>query len=334
MTEPAMATTPQAAAEPAAPLLEGAAIDLRRELLDLQTSLRFSDNKLAPKIGISPSLFSQWKSGKYAGDNRGVDVKVRNWMDAQRAKERSRRGLPEAPQFLRTPLAAKVLSVLEFAHQQGDVGVVGSVAGEGKTIAIEHYRENHNNVYVLEVMNGAGSVGAVMKSLCETVGIYGVKNVVADYQTAIIHRLKNRDALVVIDEAQHCSINALDAVRGIHDKTQCGLVYSGNTEVWTRLTGGRAPALAQLYSRVGMKMVLPRPTRDDVAIVAKAWNVEGKAELELLFKISQTPGHLRVMTKALQRAAIYARAAKDQGGKINAILIANAWRALGGGSLE
>ncbi len=334
MTEPALATTAQAAAEPAAPLLEGAAMDLRRELLDLQTSLGFSDNKLAGKIGISPSRLSQWSKGKYAGDNDETDRLVRNWMDAQRAKERSRRGLPEAPKFLRTPLAGKVLSVLEFAHQQGDVGLVGSVAGEGKTIAIEHYRESHNNVYVLEVMNGAGSVSAVMKSLCESVGVYGVKNVVSDYQTAIVHRLKNRDALVVIDEAQHCTVNALDAVRGIHDKTLCGLVYAGNTEVWTKLTGGRAPALAQLYSRVGMKMILPKPTRDDVAILAKAWNVDGKAEQELLFKIALTPGHLRVVTKALQRAAIYARAAKDQGGKINAGLIANAWRALGGGSLE
>src|ERR1035437_1267786 len=48
--------------------------------------------------------------------------------------------------------------------------------------------------------------------------------------------------LLVIDEAQHLSVAALDQIRSIHDATDLGIALVGNQQVYARLTGGNRAA--------------------------------------------------------------------------------------------
>ena len=44
----------------------------------------------------------------------------------------------------------------------------------------------------------------------------------------IVQGLRGREGLLIIDEAQHLLLPALESLRSIHDATACGLVLMGN----------------------------------------------------------------------------------------------------------
>ena len=75
----------------------------------------------------------------------------------------------------------------------------------------------------------------------------------------IVQRLQGTKGLLIIDEAQHLSLLALESLRSIHDATACGLVLMGNESVYANLSGRRSAEFAQLFSRVGMVLKLENP---------------------------------------------------------------------------
>ena len=75
----------------------------------------------------------------------------------------------------------------------------------------------------------------------------------------IVQRLQGTKGLLIIDEAQHLSLLALESLRSIHDATACGLVLMGNESVYANLSGRRSAEFAHLFSRVGMVLKLENP---------------------------------------------------------------------------
>ena len=75
----------------------------------------------------------------------------------------------------------------------------------------------------------------------------------------IVQRLQGTKGLLILDEAQHLMLPALESLRSIHDATACGLVLMGNEAVYSRLSGRRSAEFAHLFSRVGMVLKLENP---------------------------------------------------------------------------
>ena len=75
----------------------------------------------------------------------------------------------------------------------------------------------------------------------------------------IVQRLQGTKGLLILDEAQHLMLPALESLRSIHDATACGLVLMGNEAVYSRLSGRHSAEFAQLYSRVGSVLKLENP---------------------------------------------------------------------------
>ena len=75
-------------------------------------------------------------------------------------------------------------------------------------------------------------------------GLRDLVNSAAYIQRAIFQKVRNTSGLLILDEAQHLTVQALDMVRAINDQTSIGLVLCGNDRVITQMTGGnRAPFL-------------------------------------------------------------------------------------------
>jgi DNA transposition AAA+ family ATPase len=118
-----------------------------------------------------------------------------------------------------------------------------------------------------------------------------------------------KPALLIVDEAQHLKLEAVEALRAIHDSTGVGLVLSGNESVYAKLTGGtRRAEFAQLFSRVGRRLRLDRPSPGDVAAILQAWRIEGIKERELCQQIASLPGGLRGLVNVLVDATTAAQA--------------------------
>ncbi len=274
----------------------------------LTTDRKLSQVSVARAAGISGGTLNQWLAGKYLGDNEGVDNKMRIWLDADQARRAAGESMPTAPGFVLTPTAQRVLGALAYAQTAADIAVCYGGAGLGKTTAIRQYQKENPNVWVATMAPSTAGVVTALQEICEAMNIApggGARSM----QKAICKRVRDTHGLLVIDEAQHCSVAALDEIRGIHDATEIGVALVGNDGVFARMAGGRnAQQLDRLYSRVGKRLSLRQSTEADIDAMVKAWGITDNKCRTTLIEVARRPGALRTLTKTLRLASMHALA--------------------------
>jgi len=279
----------------------------------------------AREISISPSALNQWLQGKYAGSNEEIEAKVENWLSARGREDAAAGGLPAIPAFFRSPSSQKILDTLAYGQMAGDIVCIYGGPGVGKTVSLRQHRDTNPSVWIATMAPDSAPVVPALEEVAEAVGIKDASGGARKIARAIRRRVEGTRGLLIIDEAQHLSVAALEQMRSIHDATGIGLALVGNEAVYARLTGGtRASHFAQLFSRIGSRLFISRPTIGDVRALAAAWNVKGKAELDLLQQIASKPGALRGVSKVLAYAAMSGGEAE-----ITVSALRHAWSNLG-----
>lgn len=303
---------------------------LRAEVRLLMDQEGLSQADAAREAGVAYGTFTPWMGDTYRGDNAGVAVRVRRWLETRRERARTAAVLPTAPGFIATKTAERLIGLLQFAQAAPDFAVIVGGAGIGKTCAITEYQRTNSNVHVLEAEPCHASPANMLLALAEQMGV--VEKQWSRLSRAIAGRVRAAGALIVIDEAQHLSTPALDQLRAIHDKAGVGIAVVGNESVYSRLQGAeRGAQFAQLYSRVGMRITQPRPRASDLCDLIKAWGVTGEKEIRLLKAIGSKPGALRGMTKTLRLASMQAAV---RGEPLSAPHIRAAWAQLSASAID
>jgi len=286
-----------------------------------------SQGKVAKEAGISPAALNQWLRGRYKGDNSEVESKLEKWLAARERRVVVGETLPTRGAYIATPAGERIKGVLSYTQAAADLSVIYGGAGVGKTRAIKNYAASAPNVWVATMRPDTAGVGACLEEISEAVGLK-MPGRAARQSRDLSAKLEGTGGLLIIDEAQHLSLAAIESIRSIHDKAEIGLVLCGNESVYARLTGGsRAATFAQLFSRIGKRLRLSQPNKADVAALADAYGVTGKEERQALFEISQKPGALRAVVKTLNFAALLA---SGNGDALNYHYISAAWKELGG----
>ncbi|MDI4664684.1 AAA family ATPase [Xanthobacter autotrophicus] len=305
---------------------------IRAEVRIIMAEEGLTQADISKETGIAYGTFTAWNAGTYKGDNSGFAIKVRRWLETRRERKRTHSVLPKAPSFVATPTAQTVMEIMAFAQAAPDLGVVVGGAGIGKTTAIEEYQRQHSNVYVVTAEPCLSSPNNMLSAIADELGVIERRNTYVS--RAIVARLKGASALLVVDEAQHLSSQALDQLRTIHDKARCGVIVSGNESVFARLQGGetKGAQFAQLHSRVGMRIVQATPRARDICALVAAWGIDAASpEANLLKLIARKPGALRGLTKALRIANMLAA---GSGEALSARHIRQAWSQLSSSSLD
>lgn len=287
-----------------------------------------SQAAIASQSGINKSRLNQWLKGVYKGDVPAVESDIRRWLDSRETATRVVGQLPAAPDWVETPSARAVLSALSFSQMAEAISVIYGGAGVGKTSTITRYADQAPNVWVVTASPSTAAPGPILSRIAQKLGIRtgGALHLV---EAAIIERVSATRGLLVIDESQHLTPRALDAVRSIHDAAGIGIALVGNEIVYTQLTGGnRSVGFAQLFSRVAKRVRLTRARDGDVAALLDAWQVKDKASRQLCLEIGRRPGALRGLSQTLRLATMFA--ASTGGGALQASHIRDAWRDLGG----
>lgn len=307
---------------------DGSTRDLRTEVKALQAADPvLTQAEIARQSGIGNTRLNQWLKDRYPGDNATLEADVARWVDAYKARQLESRSLPKAPEFVATPSSERVLAALNYAQIAGDIAVIYGGAGLGKTSSVEQYRRQSPNVWVATMSPCTAGAVPALEEVADALGIE-ISNGAARLQRAIIKRMRGSMGLLVVDEAQHLSVAALDAMRSLHDATGLGLALVGNETVYARMTGGnRAAYLDRLYSRIGKRVYLTRSTGGDIDALVDAWGVSVSGCRKLLKEIAVKPGGLRGLTKVLRLASMFAVAA---GREMTCDDINAAWRDLGG----
>jgi DNA transposition AAA+ family ATPase len=300
--------------------------DRLRALMD--GDKRMTQSRVAKEAGISSTTISQWLGGIYGGDNEAIEAKLLRWIDTTQAQRAVNDQLPRAPDYVATPSAEKVIDALRYAQVAGDIAVVYGGAGLGKTTAIQQYSRGAPNVWHATMSPAAASVVPCLEEIAEVCGVTTATGGASRLHRAICRRVAETNGLIVIDEAQHLSVAALDQVRAIHDATGVGIALVGNEAVYARMTGGnRAAYLDRLFSRIGKKVRLVKSTAADIAALLTAWHIDDSSCRGQLVEIASKPGGLRGLTKVLRLASMHAAAHNR---KLCCEDVRSAWRELGG----
>jgi hypothetical protein len=267
-----------------------------------------SQAAVSKEAGVSATTFSQWLGGKYAGDNEAVDTKVRLWLEAADARRAAGNVMPTVPSFVATPTALRLLGLLGYGQMAGDIVIAYGNAGVSKTSASEYYQASSPNVWIATMEPSTRGVVTCLQEISEALGLDtsgGARAMVK----RINKRVKDTHGLLILDEAQHLSYDALDQVRAIHDATGIGIALIGNEGLFSQLSGGRnAAKLDRLHSRIGKRLQLKQPTEADVVSLIQAWGVTEEKCRATLMQIARGPGALRTLTKTLRLASMNANA--------------------------
>lgn len=223
------------------------------------------------------------------------------------------------PSWVDTPTSRAIWTSLMYAQATPTIVLIHGGAGLGKThTARQYWIEKSNSpkpgaytrnptVYMVTCHPGMSTVTSVLCAISEALGRGGdaYRN---DVMTRQILQAVMPGDLLIVDEAQHLEIKALDQIRYFSDVGQIGIAYLGNDEIYTRIygRGRKASFIGPLKSRVGKQLQIPHPTDEDVIAILKAWHIDGKKETDYALKIGLSSIGLRGLTQVLRQSAVIA----------------------------
>ena len=258
--------------------------------------------QIAKEIGVSGSTVNQLLNGNYKADPTAMVQKLANWLTARD----QRADAPRDPGFVMTETAKQIMADMGYALTTQSIVIIHGISGVGKTTALREFQRNNNNVWVITTSPSRATMTECLYELAMELGMDNAPRLRGQLARALRRRLRNTKGLIVVDEADHVDRPTLEELRILAEEVEVGLVLVGNSRVYTQLTGGpRSEDFARLFSRIAMKRALTKAKKADVLAFASAWNITGAAELDLLLRISERPGALRLVSKNLKLAVMY-----------------------------
>lgn len=242
---------------------------------------------VAQELGISSGALSSFISGSYKTPHTIVP-KVRNLMEISEKKKIS---LTDPP-FVETSVSKVVKNAIKYSHIRGKISVVYGDAGIGKTQAFRSYLRENGLAIGITIAPTYASITGVNELLAEQLGVR--ERVARKITNEIISRLRGSGRVIVIDEAQHLTVRALNHIRCLADEAEVGVCLIGNEEVYSKLKGSGKADFAQLFSRIGMRepVSIHNITKEDVKRVFQDGDV-GEEAVNILYQICQTNYGLR-----------------------------------------
>lgn len=280
--------------------------------------------QVARWTGIPKGTVSQLcgESG-YTGNREGYAQRIAQYRATLANQAQVTAELPTKPGYFETPTSK---AVTQYLHQgqRGRIVLVALGAGLGKTESAMNFKAGNANVFYACMRPSSSGLMPMQLKVLRAMGEKSATGAPLKLSEMICDKVRDRTApLIIIDEAQHLSIKALEEIRSWHDETGVGIALLGNEMVQQQLDGvSRAATFAQMFSRVALRMVRSKAIAGDAEALAAAWHIEDEEIITFLKKIVQMPGALRGATFALEVAHILASA---QNSPLTLRHIENAW---------
>ena len=207
-----------------------------------------TQRQISKEIGLSTATISQFLNAVYTGDNEDVARTINLYLAVGKQRLNSVQACNFYEELYNTQ---EVLFAVSYAHRKGDIVLVCGDAGAGKTTALMHYCENNVNVIFVTANSCAKSASAILNLISNAMGGRQLTGRRDEMIQRLIHSLEGSNRLIIIDEADHLTLDALQAVRAINDEAHVGIVLSGNEKIYYQMKyGSKSPKFQQLRTRI------------------------------------------------------------------------------------
>ena len=254
---------------------------------------RISQSKAAQALGYSSGVISAYKSKTYNGAVRNLEEKIAAWLKRE-ARRLERVEIPTAE----TSVLDQVRKAASMAQDEADIAVIVGDAGTGKTTALRRYEAESHSAFLVEV-DPSFTKNVLVAEVARALGV-DIKGGMTVVIGRIIEALAERDAVLIIDEADYLSDSSLELVRRIiNDKARTGVVLVGLPRLEYKLRNLRNDH-EQLASRVGVLLKVGRMKRPDaVKILDGVWKGLPKDVVDAF--VAMAGGSVRTLTKLMGR---------------------------------
>lgn len=254
---------------------------------------RISQSKAAQMLGYSQAVVSAYKNKNYTGNIKLLEDKIKEFLK----RDERRLTLIDVPTSETTTME-QIRTAITMAQDEACIAVIVGDSGTGKTTAVRQYVRESYSAVVIDIDPSFTQTILIME-IARAVGVEasGSTPVVID---RIITALQDRDAVIIIDEAEYLSDKILELLRRvIHDKAQTGMVLVGLPRLESKISGLRNDH-HQLASRVGVFVRIQRLKKADAEkILSSVWNDLSKDVIDAFVKTVN--GSTRTLVKLMAR---------------------------------
>ena len=192
---------------------------------------------------------------------------VRAWMD----EDLKRRRAPTYDGFVKTAVASRIITALQFAAKTSGIAVIYGPAGIGKTMTITAYQSMRPGSIFLRVKVGATSARGFLSMLCDELRV-GRTQWIRPMIDRASEKLKDSGRMIMIDEAHRLGYDALEAIRDIHDVTGCPVGLLGTARIVRQIDEGMQESKQWITDQFGSRIAI----REDLTAVMSQRGRGGK----------------------------------------------------------
>lgn len=231
-----------------------------KKLDEFLSSNNISASALARAIGVSASLISQLRAGSYKGDSDAVNAKINAYIDNFNKKAKNFYASAKENEFYVTSDVKMANFIISEAIAEKEIGLIYGFAGSGKTTALKEFARTNPNVVLIEATCHT-SAKVLLEDLCEALKIDATGGLSTKLK-AVARFLKSSDKVIMVDEAEHLPLKALEDLRRIYDFSRTPLILCG-TEILLKNLMGKNKELRQLFSRICGKWCMQGLSKDE-----------------------------------------------------------------------
>lgn len=285
---------------------------LQERVREYMKNTGISQNKLAPRVGVSSASLSNYLRNKMEGSVEGIENRLREFL--QQESEAAAAQVQAAPYNLDetykpTSISEDVYQSIRYAQINRTLVMLHGDAGAGKTkAAVKYYRDNPQSTIYIRLdpsMSGLAGVGELLGAALDLPAVSSSKQM----WQAIRARLRGTNKVIIVDEAQLLKRAPMDELRILPDEDEVnevpgnGVVLIGNSELYERVKKGKITT--QAYTRIGLQRAYStmRLTNEDIKLLFPMFAGEDQAkELKLIASVCRSQHSIRTAKHIVKNA--------------------------------